>query len=72
MGPKFCPASTPDEFEKLALTCSEEAPTTLEESSDATELYESEMWHPGNHDDSPVYAPATYSGWRSPCLPTNS
>ncbi|KAL1472573.1 hypothetical protein MTO96_039242, partial [Rhipicephalus appendiculatus] len=45
---------------------SEESLIILAESTDATEVYEAETWQPSYHEDSPVYAPAIYSGWRSP------
>lgn len=51
----------------VARTTSDNEATILEESSEATEVYDAEIWQPDGRDsDSPVYVPAEYSGWRSP------
>ncbi|KAH7934810.1 hypothetical protein HPB52_000507 [Rhipicephalus sanguineus] len=53
--------------EKMNRQSSDEEATILEESSEATEVYDAEMWQPDGEDsDSPVYVPAEYTGWRSP------
>ncbi|XP_075527366.1 uncharacterized protein LOC142559687 [Dermacentor variabilis] len=45
----------------------EEAVARLEESSEATEVYETEWWQAGGleDDESPVHITAEYSGWRT-------